>query len=82
MTDPTPATANDVLRMLGDVDPLIVERILATGASPDEIVEALRSVEDEIGFGEESHEPSSGRVAEIRALMWDVMAEEDDELER
>lgn len=69
MRDPTPATADDVLRMLGEVDPLIVERILATGASPDEIGEALREVEDEHGFGEDRHVPSSPRVAEVRAVL-------------
>jgi hypothetical protein len=63
------ATANDVSRLLGDVDPLVLERILATGASPDEIAEALRVVEDERGFGEEPHEPSSPRVAEVRAML-------------
>ena len=42
-----PATANEVNRILGDVDPLVVERILATGASADEISEALSEVEDE-----------------------------------
>ena len=36
------ATATDVSRLLGDVDPLVLERILATGATPDEIGEALR----------------------------------------
>jgi len=64
------ATANDVNRLLGDVDPLIVERILATGASLDEIDEALRVVEQERGFGEEeSRIPSSPKVAEVRAVL-------------
>lgn len=70
--------------MLGDVDPLVVERILATGASADEIDEALRAVEEERGFGEEPHEPSSPAVAEVRAVLQqmavldsDVTEEED-----
>jgi hypothetical protein len=66
------ATATDVSRLLGDVDPLVVERILATGASPDEIGEALLVVEDEQGFGEEQREPSSPRVAEVRAVLQEL----------
>lgn len=63
------ATATDVNRLLGDVDPLILERILATGATPDEIGEALRVVEDQRGFGEESRPPSSPRVMEVCAVL-------------
>jgi hypothetical protein len=66
------ATATDVNRLLGDVDPLVLERILAVGATPDEIAEALRVVEQERGFGEEPHEPSSPRVAEVRAVIDDL----------
>lgn len=75
------ASASDVNRLLGDADPLIVERIIATGASEDEIAEALREVEDELGFGEEPHEPSSPRVAEVRALLrrYDVLEADDPE---
>lgn len=64
-----PATATDVNRLLGEVDPLILERILATGATPDEIGEALLVAEDERGFGEEPHLPSSPRVAEVAAVL-------------
>jgi hypothetical protein len=67
-----PATANDVSRLLGDVDQLVVERIVSTGASVDEIDEALRGVEDEQGFGEESHLPSSPAVAEVRSVLYEL----------
>lgn len=69
MTEPVPASASDIQRLLGDVDPMIVARVFATNASPDEINEALREVEDEVGFGEASHEPSSPRVTEVRAIL-------------
>lgn len=76
---PTSATANDVNRLLGDVDPLIVERILATGASLDEIDEALRVVEQERGFGaEESRLPSSPKVAEVRAVLEELSVLDND----
>jgi hypothetical protein len=51
---------------------LILERILLTGATPDEIGEALLVVEDERGFGETPHAPSSPRVAEVRALLHEM----------
>ena len=77
-----PASADDIQRMLGEVDPLIAERILATGATADEIGEALREVEDEHGFGEATHFASSPRVAEVRALLDDLeVLDGDDELE-
>jgi hypothetical protein len=75
-----PATAADVSRMLGDVDPLILERILSTGASVDEIDEALREAEDEGGFGEEHHAASSPRVLAVRAVL-DELTEVELELE-
>lgn len=75
-----PASASDVTRLLGDVDPLILERILSTGASADEIDEALREAEDEGGFGEERHAPSSPRVHAVRAVL-DELAEVELELE-
>jgi hypothetical protein len=75
---PNAASASEVNRLLGDADPLIVERIVATGATADEIGEALRSVEDEQGFGEEPHAPSSPRVAEVRALLYDLSVLDDD----
>ena len=64
-----PATSADVNELLGEIDPLVLERILATGATPEEIGEALMVVEQERGFGEEPHEPSSPRVTEVRALL-------------
>jgi hypothetical protein len=76
-----PASASDVTRLLGDVDPLIVERILETGASPSEIDEALQESLEDSGFGEESHQPSSQRVAEVRAVLDELVLPEDFEEE-
>jgi len=66
-------------RLLGEVDPLVVERILSTGATADEIVEALRTVEDERGFGEQPHDPSTPAVAEVRAVLQDLAILEGDD---
>lgn len=67
-----PATASEVNRLLGDVDPIVLERILRTGATTDEIGEALRIVEEERGFGEQPLMPSSPRVAEVRAVLHEL----------
>lgn len=75
---PVPASASDIQRLLGDVDPMIVARVLATNASADEIGEALRLVEDEAGFGEASHEPSSPRVTEVRSILDEMHVFESD----
>jgi hypothetical protein len=74
-----PATAADVQRLIGDLDPMIVARVLATNASVDEISEALRSVDAELSFGElPPHEPSSPRAAEVRAILDENSVFEDD----
>ena len=53
--------------MLGEVDPMVVARVLATNASVDEIAEAARGSDD---GGELSFLPaSSSRVAEVRAIL-------------
>jgi hypothetical protein len=84
MRSATPATADDIHRVIGDIDPVIVERIVLTGASPDEIAEAVRELEDERGFGETHHVGSSARVSEVRAILDDFYvldADIDDERE-
>jgi len=73
----TPANADDVQRVIGEVDATICQRILATGASAEEIAEAVRDLEDERGFGETHHEPSSPRVTEVVAILDDFYILED-----
>lgn len=73
-----PATASDVYRLLGDIDPIIAERIVETGATADEIGEALARVEDEIGFGEESHQPATTRVGNVISALRDLFDDEED----
>ena len=71
-----PARASEIELLLGDVNPSVVARILETGASLAEVDEALRSAEDEEGFGEEAHEPSTSRVAEVRAILEELAVED------
>ena len=81
MSQTTPASSKDIHAMLGDLDPLVVERLVATGATIEEIDEALREIEDEHGFGEMVHVPSSPRVAEVRAVLDELEVLDDDNVE-
>jgi hypothetical protein len=67
-----PANAGEVQALLGEIDPMVVARVLATNASVDEIAEAVRGADE---GGELSFLPaSSSRVAEVRAILDDADA--------
>jgi len=70
------ATATDVTRLLGEVQPLDVARILEVAPTRAELEEAVRELEDEPGFGEEPRTPSSARVACVRAAIADMLKAE------
>ena len=70
----TTASYQQIVELLGDVDPLFVNRLEGTGASLDEINEALGQLEDD-QFGEERHPDSSPRVAEARAILEEMFDE-------
>jgi hypothetical protein len=71
-----PATAEELQALLGDIDPLAIERILDTQATIDEATEALADLEDERRLGER-HQPSSARVAEVWEILEDALDEDD-----
>ncbi len=73
------ATATDVTRLLGEVQPLAVARILEIAPTRDELDEAVREIEDELGFGEEPRTPSSARVACVRTVIADLVKSEQDQ---
>jgi hypothetical protein len=71
------ATADEIGELLEDrVDETIVDRIANTGASIDEIAEAMEDLDYERRFGE-TREPSSLRVAEVRAILEEVSGPDD-----
>jgi hypothetical protein len=74
----TTASYQQIVELLGDVDPLIVKRIEDTGASAEEIGEALSDVESE-RFGAERRLVSSPRVAEVRAILDELMDDPEEE---
>jgi hypothetical protein len=73
------ATAADVSEMLGEIDPLAVERLLATGASVIEIASAIHAIEDEVELGESPREPVSPREAQARAVLEELVFDSPDE---
>lgn len=76
-----PATSEDVQKVLGDIDPIIVERVLETRATVGEIVEALSDLEDERERGE-LRDPGSPRVAEVRSILAEIPDTDDEDEHR
>lgn len=64
--------------MLGDIDELIVERLIETGASLDEIAEAWGDLEEERRSAEPSTLALSPRVTEVRSILVEVRDAIDD----
>jgi hypothetical protein len=82
MTDQIrPATATELVALLGELEALTVERLLATRATADEVAEAVSAIEDEDAFGKVHHQPSSPREAEVRAILEEVLFEDVEERE-
>ena len=66
------ATYQEIQELIGDVDELLVERLVMTGASRDEINEALCSLQDEQRFGD-PHPATSPRVTEARVILEELL---------
>ena len=77
MTDSIPVTAKQILDLLGDVPPEAVERLLATGASIEEIAAAALVLEDDDALEDEQPEPS--RIREICAILEEHVVDRIDE---
>jgi len=78
VVDMTTANYQQIVELLGDVDPLFVKRIKDTGASVEEIGEALSDVESE-RFGAERRLVSSPRVGEVRAILDEMLDDPEEE---
>jgi hypothetical protein len=68
-----PASFDEIVQLVGDIDPSTVRRIEEIGASVDEIAEALGMLE---GERELALDPTSPRVAEVRALLAEALPDE------
>jgi hypothetical protein len=72
MSSLPPASREEVSALLGEVDSSYVDRVLDTGASLDEIGEALNDLEGHAGGT--SRIPSSARVASARQVLAELFA--------
>jgi tRNA(Ser,Leu) C12 N-acetylase TAN1 len=71
-----PASASEIVDLLGELEPLTLEKLVATGATIGEVAEAVSAIEDEDAFGEMHHAPSTPREAEVRAILEDLVFED------
>lgn len=71
----TPARSEEVSALLGEVDPLVIERVIETGASIDEISEGLRLAADDA----DPSMPSTSAVVEVRGILYELFDEDTDE---
>lgn len=74
----SPATAEDLQHVLGDVDALVIERILATEATADEVAAALAELVEEQQLGARRI-PASPRVAAVLDILEELADDYDDE---
>ena len=72
------ATRADIRRILGDLDDLVVERMLETGASADEIAEAASVHRQDLDEGVVDYLPSSSRVVEVQSILVELDADDED----
>jgi hypothetical protein len=71
----TPARQEEVRAILEEVDDDIVERVVETGASVDELAEALHLVQNNIAGTEV---PASARVVEVLDILREAEARDRD----
>jgi hypothetical protein len=72
-------TREFVITELGPLDPLTCARILATGATAEDIVEARRWLEGDELIEREFGHPSGARVQTVIEIVRDVVGEDDEE---
>jgi hypothetical protein len=77
----TKLSREDVVRIVGDMDDIIVARLVGTGATVAELREAVAEVQVGEALGEPTPEPSTPRVAQLRAILRDVLDAEEQPLE-
>ena len=73
-------SASEVRHVVGDFDDLVVARIMATGASREELIEAVERAQAEDGRPVDV-EGASKRVLDLIAMLRDEWSEEEAEEE-
>ena len=65
--------AEQLTALLGEVEPTVIRRILEMNPSLDEVAEALSAIEDEDANAKAHHQPSTPKVAEVRAVLEELV---------
>lgn len=68
-TDTRPATASEIRSIVGPLEDEIVTRILATGATPAEVLEAFTWVSADDRIGTELRHGRRGAVGEVYEIL-------------
>jgi hypothetical protein len=76
MPDRIPISRDDLIHVVGELDDLVAAELVATGATVEELIEAVRELEREAELGEVTAPPSTPRVAALRALLERPLARE------
>jgi hypothetical protein len=69
----------EITSILGEVDDELAAEIVATGATADELIEAVEAVKTETDLGEPAPEPSTGRAAVLRGLVLELLCSSDND---
>ncbi|HEY5951335.1 MAG TPA: hypothetical protein VIV40_37840 [Kofleriaceae bacterium] len=70
-----PATREEIIELIGEVDESFIDRIRDTGASIDDIAEARDDLEGR--FGQQPLVASSTTVVAVHAILKELFADED-----
>ena len=66
---PRPATASEIIEIVGHLDDGVVARILATGATPAEVLEAFTWVNADDQLGTELQHGRQGAVGTVYEIL-------------
>ena len=70
------ASRDEVRRLIGDLDDVLIDRVIAVGASEAELREAIAWLEGDEEIEAQLGEPTSPRVSKLVGLL-QIMQEED-----
>jgi hypothetical protein len=73
-----PATASEIVAIVGPLDDAVVMSILNTGATPEEVLEAFTRATSDDQIGTETERTSRGRVAAVCDILQSVEAEQEE----
>jgi hypothetical protein len=78
-SDPSkPATASEVVSIVGPLDDVVITSIVATGATAAEVLEAYTWLTADDDLGTELERTRSGRVGQVYDILADEMQHDDE----